>query len=77
MLTHRVTYNPHIHIAKNFIALINALAAPKPTMPYSKTVIGDDQINVEIVRGERTRRGDMLERIRCLAPFIRRETGSC
>src|SRR5580704_16382923 len=28
MLTHRVTYNPHIHIAKNFIALVDALLAP-------------------------------------------------
>src|SRR5580658_10872303 len=30
MLTHRVAYNPHIHIAKNFIALIDALFAPAP-----------------------------------------------
>ena len=27
MLTHRVAYNPHIHIAKNFIALVDALLA--------------------------------------------------
>ena len=26
MLTHRVAYNPHIHIAKNFIALVDALS---------------------------------------------------
>ena len=24
-LSHKVAYNPHIHIAKNFIALVNAL----------------------------------------------------
>ena len=30
MLTHRVAYNPHIHIAKNFIALINALISTEP-----------------------------------------------
>ncbi len=46
MLTHRVAYNPHIHIAKNFIALINALTAPKPEVPYSKTVVGDDEITL-------------------------------
>jgi ADP-heptose:LPS heptosyltransferase len=28
MLTHKVSYNPHIHIAKNFMALIHALEAP-------------------------------------------------
>ncbi|HEY1719700.1 MAG TPA: glycosyltransferase family 9 protein [Magnetospirillaceae bacterium] len=44
MLTHRVAYNPHIHISKNFIALINALMSPKPEVPYSKTYIGDDEI---------------------------------
>jgi ADP-heptose:LPS heptosyltransferase len=69
MLTHRVTYNPHIHVAKNFIALIDALLAPKPTIPYAKTVIGDDQINVEIVQASARARGDVLERIRSLAPF--------
>jgi ADP-heptose:LPS heptosyltransferase len=69
MLTHRVSYNPHIHIAKNFIALIDSLLAAKPTIPYAKTVIGDDQINVEIVQASARARGDVLERIRSLAPF--------
>ena len=69
MLTHRVTYNAHIHVAKNFIALIDALIAPQPTTPYAKTLIGDDQINVEIVAASARARGDVLERIRSLAPF--------
>src|SRR5580698_1545849 len=69
MLTHRVAYNAHIHIAKNFIALIDALVAPAPTTPFSKTVIGDDQINVEIVLASARARGDVLERIRSLVPF--------
>ena len=43
-LTHKVAYNPHIHIAKNFIALINALLAPKNEIPFSKTLIRDDEI---------------------------------
>ena len=33
MLTHRVAYNPHIHIAKNFIALVDALTAAAPAVP--------------------------------------------
>lgn len=44
MLTHEVAYNPHIHIAKNFIALVNALLVPNKELPYSKTFIGDDEI---------------------------------
>jgi ADP-heptose:LPS heptosyltransferase len=69
MLTHRVLYNPHIHIAKNFIALIDALAAPTPTTPFSKTVIGDDQLKVTLPPPSNEARERMVERIRALVPF--------
>ena len=69
MLTHRVAYNPHIHIAKNFIALVDALAAPAPTVPYSKTVIGDDQLTVALPPPGDEARERMVARIRALAPF--------
>jgi ADP-heptose:LPS heptosyltransferase len=69
MLTHRVSYNPHIHIAKNFIALIDALLAKTPTVPYAKTRIGDDEITAEIAPATAQARAAMLERIRRLAPF--------
>ncbi len=69
MLTHRVSYNAHMHVAKNFIALVDALAAMQPTVPYAKTLIGDDQINVEIVQASARARGDVLERIKSLVPF--------
>jgi len=42
-LTHRVAYNPHQHMSKNFIALANALISPTAEVPYSKTVIGDEE----------------------------------
>jgi ADP-heptose:LPS heptosyltransferase len=45
-LSHKVAYNPHIHIAKNFIALINALLSSKEEIPYSKTLIGDEEISL-------------------------------
>jgi ADP-heptose:LPS heptosyltransferase len=69
MLTHRVTYNPHIHIAKNFIALVDALLARVPTTPYAKTLIGDDQLAVEISPASLQSRADILTRIRALASF--------
>ncbi len=46
MLSHRVAYNPHMHIAKNFIALVNAIYTEKPERPYSKTLIHDDEITL-------------------------------
>lgn len=45
-LSHKVAYNPHIHIAKNFIALVNALLSPQEEIPYSKTKIEDDEISL-------------------------------
>jgi ADP-heptose:LPS heptosyltransferase len=46
LLTHRVAYNPHIHIAKNFVALVNALASPTPEVPFSKTRVTDEEITL-------------------------------
>lgn len=46
MLTHRVNYNGHIHMAKNFVCMINALLAPAPEVPYSKTYVSDEEIRV-------------------------------
>jgi ADP-heptose:LPS heptosyltransferase len=69
MLTHRVAYNPHIHVAKNFIALIDALLAAVPTVPYSKTLIGDDQIRPEIAAPTAPDCTRMLARIQALVPF--------
>ena len=48
MLTHRVNYNGHIHIAKNFVCMVNALLASKPEVPYSKTYVSDEEIRVPI-----------------------------
>lgn len=48
MMTHRVNYNGHIHIAKNFVCMINALLSPEPQVPYSKTYVSDEEIRVPI-----------------------------
>lgn len=68
MLTHRVAYNPHIHIAKNFIALINALAAPKDEVPFSKTLITDEEIRITPIRIPPATREAMAERVAKLVP---------
>ena len=44
LLTHRVAYNPHIHIAKNFIAMINSLLAAEEEIPYSKQRVEDSEL---------------------------------
>ena len=69
MLTHRVAYNPHIHVAKNFIALVNALFAAAPEVPYSKTIIGDDELTVALPPPDAAARDAMLARIRSETAF--------
>lgn len=44
LLTHRVAYNPHIHIAKNFIALINTLLTDDEEVPYSKQRVEESEL---------------------------------
>lgn len=46
MMTHKVLYNPHIHIAKNFVALVNAVLSKRAETPYSKTQIPDSEIRL-------------------------------
>ena len=64
MLTHRVAYNPHIHISKNFIALVNALLSTREELPYSKTRIGDDEIRLARVSIDPERQQALRDRIR-------------
>ncbi|HYA85456.1 MAG TPA: glycosyltransferase family 9 protein [Nitrospirota bacterium] len=54
LLTHKVAYNPHMHISKNFIALANALISDKAELPYSKTAVSDDEttlLKVTVLEG--------------------------
>jgi ADP-heptose:LPS heptosyltransferase len=69
MLTHRVAYNPHIHMAKNFVALVDALLAATPTVPYSKTLIDDKQIEPLVIRPPAGAREAVLARVRQLTGF--------
>jgi len=44
MLTRKVAYNPHIHIAKNFVALVDAALAEDEQVPFSKRVVSDGEV---------------------------------
>jgi len=68
MLTHRVAYNPHIHIAKNFIALVNALSAGREELPYSKTLIGDEEVALRTVSYSAEQQEGIRAKIRALYP---------
>jgi ADP-heptose:LPS heptosyltransferase len=64
LLTHRVAYNPHIHIAKNFVALINSLLCQEEEIPYSKQHVTDEEIELPVMMYHETELGNMHELIR-------------
>jgi ADP-heptose:LPS heptosyltransferase len=67
MLTHKVHYNPHIHIAKNFLSLIHAAFATAKETPFSKIHISDEAITIAQADIEPTMRQTVGDRIEQLA----------
>lgn len=63
LLTHRVLYNPHLHIAKNFISLANALLATQEETPFSKTVISDQEIQLERPPMDQVKKDDFAKKL--------------
>jgi ADP-heptose:LPS heptosyltransferase len=63
MLTHKVHYNPHIHIAKNFMALIHAAFSTKAEQPFSKVHITDASIQIAQAVIKPSDKQAVLERI--------------
>lgn len=45
-LTHKVAYNAHQHITKNFIALVDALLSESQELPFTKRVIPDSEMQI-------------------------------
>ncbi len=64
LLTHRVAYNPHLHIARNFIALVNAALAEREESPFSKTLIDDNEIKLARAEVNEGAIAVMRERVR-------------
>ena len=46
LMTRRVAYNPHIHIAKNFVALVMALEADDSQIPFTKRPVADEDVRI-------------------------------
>lgn len=49
LLTHRVIFNPHRHVAKCFLSLVHALAEPAGTVPHTKVAFSDEEIRLDPV----------------------------
>ena len=67
MLTHKVHYNPHMHIAKNFLSLVHAAFATTDEVPFSKIHIPDSAIRIAQATIDPDVRTRVIERITALA----------
>ncbi|MBP7518460.1 MAG: glycosyltransferase family 9 protein [Desulfobulbus sp.] len=69
LLTHRVLYNPHLHIAKNFVSLVNALLPGENTLPAAKMEVNDEEIRLPLVASAPEERALVRQSIHARAPF--------
>jgi ADP-heptose:LPS heptosyltransferase len=60
-LTHKVAYNPHQHIAKGFVSLVDALLSEKEELPYTKRIISDEEIEIAKAEISDTDKREVLE----------------
>lgn len=72
MVTHKVMYNSHIHISKNFIAMVNALMSDKKEMPYSKTKIDDSETVLRKAEVSEELKEKVAEKIKNIIPEYKR-----
>ncbi len=69
-LNRNVSYNPHIHIAKNFVALVDAAFTTQPQVPYLKKEITDDEIRIRKVLPSESSKERVFNSIKALYPKI-------
>ena len=66
MLTHKVHYNPHIHISKNFLSLVHAAYSNQDEVPYSKVVFEDQNIQLAQANVSQEQKNEIAQRIQSL-----------
>lgn len=72
MVTHKVLYNSHMHISKNFIAMVNALMSDKKEVPYSKTKIDDSETVLRKAEISEELKEKVAEKIKNIIPEYKR-----
>ncbi len=62
-LTHRVAFNPHIHMAQNFLNLIYAVHSSQNDLPLTKKAVDDQDIVLPKIRLSEMVRMKMVKRL--------------
>jgi ADP-heptose:LPS heptosyltransferase len=67
-MNRKVAYNPHIHIAKNFVALVDAVFTAEEQVPYLKKPIADSDIKIRQIEISAEARRNVTQSIQKLYP---------
>jgi ADP-heptose:LPS heptosyltransferase len=67
-LNRKVSYNPHIHIAKNFVALVDSTFCENEQIPYLKQSISDQDIQIRKIKVSDQSLTKVSEAIRSIYP---------
>ncbi|MGZ3727141.1 MAG: glycosyltransferase family 9 protein, partial [Pseudobdellovibrio sp.] len=70
-MNRNVSYNAHIHIAKNFIALVDAAFTKEEQVPYLKQEITDDEIKIRKVTISEETKQKVQAKIKAVYPEYR------
>ena len=69
-LTHKVIYNPHIHTAYSFIALINSLQSPPNEIPMAKFPVENEKIEVPKIISDKKAKENIWRILKEINPDI-------
>lgn len=69
-MNRKVQYNPHIHIAKNFVALVDSVFTEEDQLPYLKKEITDGEIQIRKITPSEESRERVFNSIKNLYPRI-------
>ncbi len=69
-LNRKVSYNPHMHIAKNFIALVDAAFEADIQLPYLKQHISDEDIKIRKIEISSDLKDTVRQKIRAAYPKL-------
>ncbi|MBI4452001.1 glycosyltransferase family 9 protein [Candidatus Woesearchaeota archaeon] len=69
-LTHKVIYNPHIHTAHSFIALVRALQSPLNEAPMAKYSILEDKLGVPKIKSDNKAKENIWKKLKEINPDV-------
>ena len=69
-LTHKVIYNPHIHTAHSFIALVNSLQAPLSEIPMVKFSVANEKLEVPKIALDKKSKENIWNKLKEINPSI-------